>query len=256
MLIEQLRKYYSDLLLLEYQKTKAIAHIKLLVDLLMPINSKTGNLLIKDISDCFNIDSAVGVQLDTVGKYIGLNRFFVQVSIDEGDYFQPTTYLTLNEITEQELGFSTYDTFETSLGGFIQYEDAQQTNNELSDDDYRNLLRMQILFNNSNGSRKQTAENLFKFFGDGIQVADGGAVMSIIYFATPEYTDILNYSLQNGLIPRPAGVRIAASQGTNTYFDFTTYDATSYSDNIGFSDYSNFDSVDGDMFTYDNFEDV
>lgn len=66
---EELQKYYADLLILQYKtQPKARATIDAIVE-----QAVADGVLYKVI-DGFNIDTAVGKQLDILGKYIGLNR--------------------------------------------------------------------------------------------------------------------------------------------------------------------------------------
>lgn len=71
----ELIEYYTNTLILQYRsKPKASAHIAALVDVSMVYE------LIEDVKNAYNINSdvdiplAVGVQLDIIGKYLGLER--------------------------------------------------------------------------------------------------------------------------------------------------------------------------------------
>lgn len=65
----ELKEYYRDLLILQYRgKEKAEDTIEALVGLAIV------NQLPVDVQDAFGIDTAVGVQLDTLAKYIGVSR--------------------------------------------------------------------------------------------------------------------------------------------------------------------------------------
>lgn len=76
---QEFEKYYSDLLILQYKtQPKARATIQALIKELYG----SGSLL--DIVNGFGIDTAVGKQLDTIGKYIGLKRQ-VKVNIGTSD---------------------------------------------------------------------------------------------------------------------------------------------------------------------------
>lgn len=73
--MSQTDSYYSNLLILEYHdKPKAKATIEASVGLLP-------DDLIQEVSNGFNLDTAVGKQLDVLGQYIGTDRYFS----DEGD---------------------------------------------------------------------------------------------------------------------------------------------------------------------------
>lgn len=76
-LSDNLQEYYADLLILQYKTLpKARETIKALV------KEAVADGILLDVINGFNLDSAVGVQLDTLGKYIGLNR---QVKVNIGD---------------------------------------------------------------------------------------------------------------------------------------------------------------------------
>ena len=66
---EELADYYASLLILQYAtKPKAVATIQTTVT---PVIM---NQLPTAIQDGFDLDTAVGVQLDTMGKYVGASR--------------------------------------------------------------------------------------------------------------------------------------------------------------------------------------
>lgn len=76
--------YYADLLILQYKtQPKARATISALTDKVI------ADSLLLDVINGFNLDTAVGKQLDTLGKYLGLSRV-VKVKIGSPE----TTVLT------------------------------------------------------------------------------------------------------------------------------------------------------------------
>lgn len=65
-------EYYSNLLILQYNgKPKAKATIEATTSLLP-------DQLILDVINGFNIETAQGKQLDILGKYVGVDRFYVE----------------------------------------------------------------------------------------------------------------------------------------------------------------------------------
>jgi hypothetical protein len=64
----ELRQYYTDLLILQYKRDNIIAHVDASLKPVIIFE------LIEDIKNGYNIETAVGVQLDVLGKYIGLDR--------------------------------------------------------------------------------------------------------------------------------------------------------------------------------------
>ena len=97
-----LTEYYKDLLIIQYNdKTKARDTIGLLV----------GNEMIYDLAvavrDGFDIDTAIGAQLDILGKYIGSDRIVTGTEFTR-DYFG---YAAYNDTTFVFKSYTTYPTF-------------------------------------------------------------------------------------------------------------------------------------------------
>lgn len=70
MTVEELKTYYADLLISQYKdKPNAYAMIKAIVDMAIM------DLLPVDMRDAFDIDTAIGAQLDLLGKYQGIDRY-------------------------------------------------------------------------------------------------------------------------------------------------------------------------------------
>lgn len=86
MLTQNLIDYYVKLLILQYLgQPKAYAHIRALVT---PVIM---DQLPLDVQDAFNIETTVGVQLDTFAKYVGVSRSGVgflgqQITLDDDDF--------------------------------------------------------------------------------------------------------------------------------------------------------------------------
>lgn len=68
--LAELKDYYANLLILQYRgKEKARGTVKATVEGVLM------DLLPLALQDCFNLETAIGVQLDTIGKYIGATRY-------------------------------------------------------------------------------------------------------------------------------------------------------------------------------------
>lgn len=82
----ELKAYYADLLILQYRsKPRAYATIQASVDLFIQ------NQILFAIRDAFDIDTAIGAQLDILGKYAGVSRLvntftMGTVALDDDDY--------------------------------------------------------------------------------------------------------------------------------------------------------------------------
>ena len=70
-LLEYLKNYYSNLLIVQYNgKKRAKATIELFIALLY------ADMAIMQVRDAFNLETAQGAQLDIIGKWVGLDRFY------------------------------------------------------------------------------------------------------------------------------------------------------------------------------------
>lgn len=83
---QELKEYYSGLLIAQYkEKPKAKATIEALAG---PI---VMNQMPLAVQDAFQVDSAIGVQLDVIGKYVGASRTVtgpnkIKVTLDDADF--------------------------------------------------------------------------------------------------------------------------------------------------------------------------
>ncbi len=83
--VSNLVQYYADLLIIQYNgKPKATATIKTMVGVILQ------NGILLDVLDAFNPETAVGKQLDILGKWIGVDRYYLgdgtTQALDDSDY--------------------------------------------------------------------------------------------------------------------------------------------------------------------------
>ena len=172
---EELKKYYSGLLIIQYiTKTKAKGMIESIAEQFI------ADQIYTQVQDAFDIDTAVGVQLDVVGKYAGVQR-------------------------------NTSD-----LSGPIS----------LDDDDFRSLIKVAIVKNNS-GSSLYDIENLLNvFFPGSFLVFDyKNMQMSYVFDVTIGSRQLAEAFVKNGLLPKPMGVAASLIYAPNikNFFGFRTY---------------------------------
>lgn len=175
---EQLYEYYAKLLILQYIKLpKAYATVYASV---IPFIM---NQMPKAVNDAFNIETAVGQQLDWIGKYVGVSR--------------------------------------------LNYTGSGQVS--LTDDDYRTLIKMIIIKNNS-GSSLGTIQSLLQAnFGNAVSVTDNQAMgLSYTIVNTFGSEDFLAVLVYNDYLPRPMAVEtsvVIVPVFEYPLFGFRTYSA-------------------------------
>lgn len=241
--IDNVTEYYQNLLIIQYnEKIKAKAEIGSFVKNLL------NNDIYSQVEEGFDLETAVGVQLDILGKYIGVDRFYKATGEAEGDGGQVVEYIDTNTAYDVELA--------NYSGGVFGYEIAEysdlQVDNRLSDDDYRAILKLRIVQNNSDHSEKSIDDGLFLFFEDNL-VMSASDNMTMVYFVKTAERRIALIAFSKGVLPRPMGVNLSGLiVRDQPFFGFITYDTQTPSSNItGFTDYTDGFDKQGELLTYD-----
>lgn len=244
--VEQIVQYYSNLLIIQYKgKSKAEATIALIAEIQAIDNVEF------EVEAGFDINTAVGKQLDILGKWIGVDRNY------QGTEYADKTFgfTDYSDADSGQEGFSDYSDYDTKEGTFLTYGQIVGNKQKLTDEDYRTILRLQIVCNNANMSQSSIDNLLFEYFGNQI-IASSNNLMDLTYFIAPLIAKLGSVLLEKKVLPKPMAVRVDAITTENgPFFGFV-----SYADNLinaeadelleGFSDYSDYDTKDGGFLTY------
>lgn len=179
---------YADLITSQHRdKPKFRALVELLTQ-----HFADCQIVAQSIPGKFDLDVAVGVQLDVVGQWVGISRF-IPIPID-GVYF----------------------TFDTGPGldvGLLKGEyDSSDGLTRLPDDYYRKVIKAKIVANHWDGSLQgvETIVGLI-FQGDGydVSVTDNQDMSVTILMLTTNPNKISAGILKSGMINiKPAGVQL------------------------------------------------
>ena len=221
--------YYVDLLLFQYnQRPKARETIDLLV------RQALCDLLPVDVSAAFDLDTAVGPQLDILGEYIGFSR---QVPIQlPQPFFQLDDY-TLPLI--DPIGFRDYtDETINQNSVFYLYIFQNTSFSTLTDEHYRFMLRLKSLLNVNNNTLASINTAMDLFFDGAVSCFDQ-LDMSLSYLIQGVPSYLLQIAVDLDLLPRPMAVRISGVfliPDVSKLFIYADYEFDNGAD-IGFSDY-------------------
>lgn len=194
--MDELIAYYTNLLILQFRlKTKAKATVELFV------REALIDLIVEKVRDGFNIETAVGEQLDIIAKYVGAKRQFVGISFDR-EYFNYATYSANSYLLH---GYNTYTELNPKLFPYLTYEGVN-TSFELSDFQLKNLIKYLILKNNSNGSTESIVNMLYTLMGNDVKVVDNQNMTLTYYFNSQNSFGQFIYNL--GIYPKPIGVNV------------------------------------------------
>lgn len=187
--ISDVENYYADLLIIQYRnKPKARATIKLGVNLYL------ADELLFDLNNILDIDTAVGPQLDLIGKILGVNRQINGLTIDK-DFF------TFEKA--DAYGFS--DINELSQGYWKNYNNSIGSSYALSDNEYRILLKFKALYNVRYGSMGGMDLLYWRAFGNDITYINNKD-LSITYQINSNISVAVRAAVFLGYIEPPLGI--------------------------------------------------
>ena len=217
-------EYYKDLILYQYINfPKARATIDLLV------RQGLVDFLPLEVNDAFDLDSAVGSQLDILGEYIGFDRVVITpivrtyMKFDDAENLAGTTW-----------GFTDLDNATVNASvSLYSYVDALGSSTSLSDDEFRTLLKLKVTTNMSSNTLKSIADILYGFFSTDLIFLDH-LDMTASYAAKNTIARLASIALQEGFLPKPMGVDIAGIFEIESVANVMSFHSD-YS-TIGFSD--------------------
>jgi hypothetical protein len=203
--------YYVNLLIIQYNnKPKARATIELLARELL------ANGIYTDVLNGYNVDTAVGVQLDVIGKYVGIDRFYYNYELTD-DFFGFADAYDIGGTSANIVGFD--DAFSPDKEGlYLDAFDIVSNKLRLNDDAYRVLIKLRIIQNHSTHDTDSISSSLFQFFGDSIVMTDNYD-MTITYFVGDSSNELIQAAIQKEVLPRPAAVGLQVIDG-NRFFGF------------------------------------
>jgi len=174
--IEAIKNYYGGLLIVQYKtKPKAQATVRLLAAL------PNGDGLLDQEMACFDLNTAVGVQLDILGRIVGVQREVYGLDLSH-TFFSFTRYAD----TPDSVGFGRYTDNPYSTDLWLRYNNwAVYT---LTDFELRTLIKLKIIFNNAYSSLKDLKEGLYAAFAGDIDVSE----------PSPYGEDIFNFTRYDG----------------------------------------------------------
>lgn len=203
--IQELKDYYSNTLIIQYNgKPKAKATIEMLVDLVFD------NAILNQIQDAFDWKTAVGKQLDIIGKWVGVSRSYnfnpllgTKLSYPQYERIYPT------DITDaQQHGYSDYATFADDDGGQLTYKDLQSVDNALNDDTYRVVIGLKIIYNSINHVAGEIDNAIWNYFDSKVYTTWQAHTIVYNYPDTEYYQELMQICENKGVLPAPIGTNI------------------------------------------------
>jgi len=221
--------YYVNLLIIQYRTLpKASAHIAALIKQLMIYD------LMIQVRDGYDLDTAVGVQLDILGKYLGNDRI-ITGTVFTRDYFGLVVYGATAPFDHEpfiEYGDTIPDV------QYRRYIEDNQSLFTLNDEEYRFFLKLKLIQNYSNASNKEIDLFLDQFFGDNVIFTDRFN-MTISYIFGENVERLVTIAVSEGLLPKPAAVGLSVTfvPDIENIYTYILYGGTTPDFGVGFAEY-------------------
>ena len=221
---DELIAYYANLLIIQYRnKPNANETISAIIRSLMIYD------LIRSVENGYDIDTAVGVQLDVLAKYTGAERIatgvdFTRTFFGFVDYAEPTPYVGV-------AGLLPYDELNPPDAQFLEYDTDQQSLYTLTNAELRILIKLKIAQNNSNHSTAEIDEILEEFFPEQVLFTDNFN-MTVLYIFDTDVSRVVDVAITQKALPKPAAVGLLTSfvPDINNIFSLLKYDSDTLAD--------------------------
>lgn len=188
--IDDIKEYYADLLILQYRnKPKARETIKAGVDIYL------GDGVVLDLADILNIDTAIGAQLDIIGKILGCPRNVPNINND-------LKFFSFH-VDANSVGFSTVGN--PRKGVVKTRTNSIMATYSLSDEEYRTLLKFKAFVNVWRGDMASMDRALYAVFGDNVNMAI--STLKVTYQITT-MTVPIEAAIILGYLKAPIGVAV------------------------------------------------
>ena len=205
--MEELLKYYANLLIIQYNgKPKAKATIELFTKMIYGVSDTP---LLLQIQNAFDLKTAVGNQLDIIGKWVGVTRFY-KGTLYWGDTF--LSYPNANDLVPTDEtdafqhGYSDYNSFDSDTGHVLTYENLGFVEQSLSDEDYRTVIGLKIIKNSINHTAKSIDDAIWEYFNHTVYTTWDD--MEITYHYPASMNTVMEVCNSKNVLPAPTGVQI------------------------------------------------
>ena len=191
--------YYVNLLIIQYHdKPKAKATIALFINLIW------ANMIIFQIRDGFDLRNAKGVQLDIIGAWVGINRYYNGQLFDYEAWFSLIDWDSTPDLLQG--GFSTFDNFDTLSGGFLDYQQMGDSQNSLIDDDFRLLIGLKIIKNSINHTCKNIDNAIHDYFNG--EVYTTWSNDTLVYHYPAHLYGVMQVAAYKNVLLVPSDIRL------------------------------------------------
>lgn len=202
--LDDIKNWIKNLVIIQYrQSPKNRAFLDAITEIIF---AKCLPLQIRDL--CLNVEQSIGHQLDVVGAWVGLDRFYDGINLWEHKYTALVNYTNIQTETYQTYqgGFSTFENFENNDGGFLMYKTYRNTRvkkNQMGDDIFRTLIKLKIIKNSIDFTNKNIDDAIYEWSNG--EVYTTWDTMKVTYHYPSTWSSIFTLAIYKGILLAPTG---------------------------------------------------
>jgi len=193
---DTLLTYYAELLVAQYyRKPKATGTVRAFV------RAMVADSIFAQVRDGFDVDTAIGAQLDVLGELRGVTRYYYTLDLSK-------TYMAVPAYADDVPTYPGLDTYDAathpSVQYFMLYDDF--TACTLSDADFRRMITFLASAHSSNCTIGYLDDLCYEYFGVNVNILDAVSVTTTTYVTLPRYeafdvADVTGLALYAGGVP-------------------------------------------------------
>lgn len=199
MTTQDLVDYYKGLLILQYSsQPNALATVDAV------IGEVIQNQIISQVRDGFDVNTAIGAQLNILGTYVGVSR--IAYGLVTGQYWSLPSYG--DTLPGAFNGWASYTDPGPLTIRWLQYNDLNSLSYELTDNQMRRLIQLKAALGSCDMGLGDIDEIIYRFFSTYVDVVDNGN-MSITYqhnHLDPDPDQLWSVAVLENILPHQAGV--------------------------------------------------
>lgn len=196
---------YTNLLEIQYNGLpKAVETVKLHCKTLL------ANMLLWQIRNGFDIETAVGYQLDIIGMWEGIDRYFAGASYENKLWLAYFDWSDATQPNQYQGCYKDWNNETTDDGAYLNYTDVISSTNRLDDETFRKLLKLKIAKNTLVNTNKNIDDTIHNIFGNLVYTTWG--VQQVTYHYNNSLYSIIRLAQLKNCLLAPTGCNIILNE--------------------------------------------
>lgn len=196
---------YTNLLEIQYNGLpKAVETVKLHCKTLL------ANMLLWQIRNGFDIETAIGYQLDIIGLWEGIDRYFKGGTYENQLWLAYFDWNDNNQPTALQGCYKDWNNETTEDGAYLNYTDVISATNRLDDESFRKLLKLKIAKNTLINTNKNIDDVINNIFGSLVYTTWG--VQEVTYNYNNSVYNIIKLAQVKNCLLAPTGCKIILNE--------------------------------------------